>query len=121
MSVQPGARLRLAVNSSYDMANPFVEGMLKSFGDRNIVTERRRVMIGDVGGSRRPINFINDASAEAPPAQNTRSKMISRLRKLERKVLILKGLHEFLTGWFGTAQRHNPFHSHVDQLRLAPR
>src|SRR5262249_27029158 len=98
--------------------NPFVEGMLKEFGARSIVTERRRIMIGDLSGAKRPINFLTNRGENAPPPVKSRRKMVSRLRKLERKVIIWNGLKEFFSSWFTALQlRFNPFNRYTDQLR----
>lgn len=96
MAVQSSARLSIAATASfYDWQNPDNRGLLKGFDEKNVITERRRVIVGDIAGSRRPMNFIG---RESLPVPSSRHEMTLRLRRLERKVLFWKSIWSVLTG-----------------------
>ncbi len=91
MTVQSSVRLSIASTTSfYDWENPFQKSLLKGYDERSVLTERRRVMVGDIAGGRRPLHFIANTPVTAPrvtymPA--SRHEMTLKLRRLERRVL----------------------------------
>lgn len=119
MSPAISVRSRLAVPEPfYTMANPFGDGMLKGFGERFIVTERRRAIVHGVGDALRPKSFIQTAALNAQPS---RRSMVSKLRKMERKVIIFQAIRDFFTGWLPPLYRLNPLYSYADQVRTFSR
>jgi len=114
MAVQSSARLRLAVNGSFpEFDYRFGGGMMKGFGERSVLTERRRALIGDIGGARRPINFLQTAA--------TGRRNMHKLRRLERKVLFVHGLRDSIWSFLTAFERWNPLRSYGDQLRYGCR
>ena len=97
MTVRSSARLKLAANASfYDWENPFEKSLLKGLDERAVLTERRRVMVRDIAGGRRPLAFIGSQNVHCMPA--SRHEQTLRLRRLERKVLVWKNLWRTLFG-----------------------
>jgi hypothetical protein len=91
MTVQSSARLSLASSAAqYHWEDPFNKSLLKGYDERSVRTERRRVMVGDVAGGRRPVDFI--ASTDVRYMRVSRHESTLRLRRLERKVLFWKAL-----------------------------
>jgi hypothetical protein len=128
MTVVTSARLRLAVTGSFpEFDQRFGGGLMKQFGERSSLTERRRALIGDFSGARRPINFLQAVPSTRSnvtflhAAPSARRNNMHKLRRLERKVLYVRSLREtvwsFLTGFY----RWNPFRSYGDQVRFTCR
>lgn len=116
MAVDGSARLRLAETDYCTGFGRSRSGMLKTYGERTMLTERRRIIIGDVGGSMRPQKFL---AAGREQHTSNRRKMVSRLRRMERKVIFLHGLRDFFSKVvFALATRYNPFQSYRSQLRF---
>lgn len=91
MTVQSSARLSLASTTSlYDWEDPFQRSLLKVNDERSVLTERRRHMVGDIAGGRRPMHFI--ASQNVMYLPTSRHSQTLRLRRLERKLLFWKTL-----------------------------
>lgn len=127
MSVVNSPRLRLAVNGSFpEFDNRFGGGLMKQFGERSMLTERRRALVGDIGGSRRPINFLHAVPSGQGnvhylrPAPSGRRNM-HKLRRLERKVLYVRSLRDAIWSFVTGLYRWNPFRSYGDQLRFSYR
>jgi hypothetical protein len=97
MTVQSSARLSIAETASfYDWADPTKKSLLRGYDERSVLTEKRRAMVGDIGGGRRPATFIASTDIRYMPASRHSSTL--RLRRLERKVLIWKGMWDAIFG-----------------------
>lgn len=91
MTVQSSSRLSLASSASfYDWEDPFQKSLLKVNDEKSVLTEKRRRMVGDIHGARRPKQFITSENVLYLPA--SRHERTLKLRRLERKVLIWKSL-----------------------------
>jgi hypothetical protein len=129
MTVVNSARLRLAVNGSFpEFDQRFGGGLMKQFGERSMLTERRRALINDIGGARRPINFLHAVPSSQgnvrflkPAHSHSGGRNMHKLRRLERKVIYVRSLRDTVWSFITGIYRWNPFRSYGDQLRFSNR
>jgi hypothetical protein len=97
MPVQSSARLGLVAGDSFHHWDSSVNrGLLKGFGERSTLTERRRSIVHDHAGSRRPQHFLEQQKVSY--LQGSRHSKTLKLRRLERKVLFWKSLWSAIFG-----------------------
>ena len=109
MPVQSGAHLRLAEHSTtHRWDDPFAYGksLLRGLDERSVVTERRRVLVGDIGGGRRPQGFITSQQRTVYNMPVSRHGATLKLRRLERKVLLWKSFWGTVFSVFGLLKPH---------------
>jgi hypothetical protein len=91
-------------------------GMLKTYGERANITERRRVIVGDFSGERRAQDFLSAGRENHAPS---RRSVVSRLRQMESKVVLLDAMLDLVSGISNSlATRYNPFCSYQTQVRV---
>ncbi|HEY9776228.1 MAG TPA: hypothetical protein V6C81_20870 [Planktothrix sp.] len=117
MAVATGQRLRLTETDYFTGFARQRTGLLKSFDERSVLTERRRIIIGDFSGAKRPQNFLSNNQEQT--AEKRRHGM-SRLRRAESKLLFLRGIFEDFASFANTlSTKYNPFQQRRAAIRLS--
>jgi len=95
-------------------------GMLRGYAERLMDTERRRYVVHDFSGAKRPWFFLNPFDQTKKPA-GPRKRCVSRLRRLESKNFWWQNLrHSIRLSWM-TLESMTPFRSYRTQLRYGLR
>jgi hypothetical protein len=86
MPIQSSARLGLVVGDSFNnWDGSLTRGLQRGFDERSTLTERRRSIVHDHAGGRRPMHFLVQENVSYMPG--SRHSRTLKLRRLERRVL----------------------------------
>jgi hypothetical protein len=120
-SARIGVALGVGQQRSTNKANVGIDhGMLKGYAERLMHTERRRFVVRDFSGAKRPWVFLN-AFTEKKPDRGPRKRNVSRLRRLESKNFWWQNLRHSIRQSLITLQLMTPFRSYNSQLRYGLR
>src|SRR5580698_8531364 len=98
MAVRASATVRRSTETKvFGWEDPAVNRLLRGYDEKSTLTERRRAIVGDVGGSRRPIDFIAPQQRQVHNMPVSRHAATLRLRRLERKVLFWQNFWSMIT------------------------
>ena len=97
MAVRASASVRRSTETAvFGWADPTANRLLRGFDEKFTLTERRRAIVGDISGGRRPHDFIT-SQQQVHNMPISRHAATLRLRRLERKVLIWQNIWSMIT------------------------
>jgi len=97
MAVESRARLGLVVGDSFHDATR-KRGLQKGFDERSTLTERRRHLVHDHAGGKRPAHFLGEQKVSY--MRDSRHSRTLRLRRLERRVMFWNNFWDAVFGVF---------------------